>query len=302
LWLLALLGAIGLAAYRPAMRTWALRRSEARFLVGDPAGALQVLEANRPWLPRDAELTLQSARALRKLARPEEARRELEQARRLGTPHARVDREELLLLAQNGWLAESESALPRLLSDLRYDARDVTEAYAEGYRLHFRLEEASALLEAWRQDYPDDPRPHLMLGVMRQTVTDWPAAVQEFRAALARGAEWPPTRLRLGQCLLENNDVAAAEAELRRFVSAHPENSEGRLYWAQTLEQLGRPEDARREFQTCLQRDPREFAAAVAVARLDVAAGRAAEAVARLSSLLADWPEDAEALHVYAQA
>lgn len=81
-------------------------------------------------------------------------------------------------------------------------------------------------------------------------------AVQEIRGALAIHAEFPDLHHQLGVALSLSGDREAAVASFRRALDLNPHYVEARLNLAIVLNDLGRYDEALREFQMERPRDP----------------------------------------------
>ena len=83
------------------------------------------------------------ARTLRKQGKLDEVGEHLKRAAGLGVHKDRIEREELLALAQSGEIARIQLQLDRMLIDQQGDGAEIAEAYANGLVICHRLEEAT---------------------------------------------------------------------------------------------------------------------------------------------------------------
>ncbi len=95
---------------------------------------------------------------------------------------------------------------------------------------------------------------HLLSAKMRAASSDWPAAIDEYRKAVAaqdalnydEPAPWPwPVRENLGGALLKSGDAAGAEEVLREDLKRNLNNPRSLLGLAESLRAQGRSDEAR---------------------------------------------------------
>lgn len=73
-----------------------------------------------------------------------------------------------------------------------------------------------------RSHHKDAKWAHNLIGTIRVNESDYPAAIEEFRAALALDADFMPSIANLGNALLRSGDAAAARAEFERLRRLDP--------------------------------------------------------------------------------
>jgi tetratricopeptide (TPR) repeat protein len=182
--------------------------------------------------------------------------------------------------------AALEPRSPRALS-----ARASLES-AEG-----NLTAALALLEEARALEPDSTAvlTQLTLTAMR---ANRPREATEAAAALVRlKPDEPEFQYLFGAASLQGGNLGAAEGALGRYTSARPEDPRGCLALGITLAgQRDRAEEARAQFERCLQIDPANVEARYQLGLVFKSQGENAKAVALLEEAVGRAPRHAEAL------
>lgn len=215
----------------------------------------------------------------------------------IGDPD-RVASEFSLINARKGRVAHEESKLARLLNDPEMDQRDVCEAFVIGFRLNRRFDEAAALINAWKSDWPADYRPDFHEGLMHQTLTEWAAAVSSYERAVSLHPQPQQTRLRLGECLNQLERSSEACEQFQIVASHDPENTEAWQGLATGLRQQGKNAESRSAYLRVLELDPGSFSARLAIAEIDVDEGALMDADQVITALLTVWPDDTRALYL----
>jgi Flp pilus assembly protein TadD len=202
------------------------RSAREAFTAGRPAMAVEPL---RRWLrarPRSADVHVLLAEATLAAGDLAEVERELELARSLGCPEAKLEKVHAIVLARLGRFAEAEPILTRLWTEEKTTDPAVDEALARIFLKTYRLFHAKTVIERWIKDAPADGRPFLWLTeIDRRTDGGDPAPVElHYRAALERDPDLDAARLGLADLLRKNhrNDEAALEYE--HYLARHPDD------------------------------------------------------------------------------
>lgn len=189
------------------------------------------------------------ARVARRDGRFEDAAEHASAARSLGADETRVRREEMLVLAQIGRLDGIEEPLNAWLAEADLDdRREICEAYANGLARVARFDHAIRLLEAWRLDFPDDAEPLYRLGRLREHLRQTSEAEKQYRAALERDPQHPPSAYRLGTILLDRREVEEA-LKYFRICAKLPHPIAANVGMGQCLKLLGRVKEAHQLFE-----------------------------------------------------
>lgn len=285
-----------------AVSQYALGRARAALANHDDDAALGWLHTSRKWAPDDGETHFLLARAWRHKARYDEVSQELEEAARLEFPAARLERERRLAIAQTARVHDVAQYLSGMLTAPGDDGPEICAAYVNGYCLSLDFNAANRLLDAWIADYPDDPEPHYRRGDLWYALIEWQAAVESYRACLARDPKRTRVRLSLARCLIKMNEPAEAEQHFRQCLKAMPENVEAWLGLGMCLLSLGQADDAREALAHAAQLAPGNFEVRQRLGELELQVGRAEQALEWIRPLAEKWPEDSALASLMAQA
>ncbi len=307
-WLIGLAVLACVAAILPLARN---------YCAGQVAAALQSvdLRSAETWLSRLQRLgrrhpeTLRlELRCLRKKFAHQEFQARLDEAREAGLAESVLQHEVLLANAQAGDLGGLQQQLPDLLL-AGEDLEEVCEAFVVGCLLCYRLDDAVRVLEIWRKDFPESPRPVFLLSRLREHSDDLPEAADGYRQALKLNPRFGPAAFSLGRTLEETgklDEALAAYSDSRKLLY-HPEPAivamarvlrlQGRLDEAHSL--LTSPDvssgtRAERELAWLLAGATRQNAISdllVEIAELHAARGDKAEAVQAFQTVLAADPQ-----------
>ena len=125
-----------------------------------------------------------------------------------------------------------------------------------------RFREAEGHLRRALERSPKDPEANYLLGVVLKELGDLKGAEDALWAAFRDGNFAPPAFYVLAEIACRRGDYAEAEELLRRCLSLEPEDVRARGLLATVLRLRGRREEASREAEEALGRDPLDFLAA----------------------------------------
>ncbi|HEX5066049.1 MAG TPA: tetratricopeptide repeat protein [Myxococcota bacterium] len=151
-------------------------------------------------------------------------------------------------------------------------------------------------LEAVRQLAPLPPDAHAALGA------DWTRALAEYRAALARDADRPESRVGAGLLALQLGDLAAAQREYEAALRIEPYYRPASVNLADLHRMAGHDDEGVKVLAEALQRDPEGAELHHAMGLALVRAGRHQEALAHFERAAKSAPEQARFAYVYAVA
>ncbi len=268
----------------------------------NPGGALTALEAAARINPDSGEVNFWMARVYRQQGRLNDVRQCLQRARKLGIPKSRILREEWLAMAQVGQMTEAEPHLWELLLDPKDDGQDICEAYANGYMLSYRYEEAFTVVDAWQKDFPKDAQPHVFRGMVANINSASRTAVEHFQTAFDLAPQRDDIRLLLANALLGLRNTSEAASHFQQLLKTCPNDPVVRTGWGRTLLELGELEKAREIFTEALKTNPKDFNALLALGRVELNANRHDEALSLLQQAVALNPDDPGARHALAGA
>jgi predicted Zn-dependent protease len=258
------------------------------------------------WLseePRSA--TAWELRALLDLQRGDstKALASIDKARTLGLDRPRAEALRAVWLERSGRSAEAQPLLAKILEDDPKPVPQVHEALARILLGTYQLRLASIVLDRWTRDYPDDPRPYLLMTEIDQrTDLGTDAAVSHFQAALERAPGLIAARRGLAQALRAASRHDEALAAYDRLLDETPGDVESRLGRARTLSSLGLHDRAAADLDPVLTEQPENAEVLRLRASIDLARGEVEPALGRLERSLDLAPFDAESHYLHAQA
>lgn len=223
-----------------------------------PESAVQWLEWAE-WIGgSDSRTELLKARCARKLGQWAGVREHLLNAERLGGSIQAIQREDWLARAQSGQLRDVERRRDQMLLDPGEDTEEICEAFSLGYLMNRRFDECVQLLESWSADYPENPQPHYLMGLLLGEQKKFAAAAKSLEKAIVLEPDYFEARLSLANALLTDRrqDEAMTHFEHCRRLQDHPEVWLGLARCQFTFGEL--PE-ARRNLEAGLQKYPENF-------------------------------------------
>ncbi len=263
------IGVAGYALYQQMAATYHWGKAQQAIASHDfDAAKTHLAYCLKVW-PSSYETHFVLARTCRRAGDYESAWKHLRQAEKLRyAVLEELDLEQLLLKAQEGRVREVEGTLQDYLKRPQDHETFslILEALARGYYGTYRLQEADRWLSVWVKHDADSWAPYYWRGKTLETNFQPAHAVGEYRAALERRPGHAETTLRLAESLLATG--------------LHPE--------------------ALPYFEQYLQLKPDDPSGLAGVARCQYSLGQPQAAQARLSRLLALYPNHAGALHLQA--
>ena len=160
--------------------------------------------------PQNADNELLAARVCRRQGQLDEMSKHLTRANVLGGDRRASKIEEALALAQSGDLTAVEPQLIAWLKEGAGDADEISDAYANGLAANSRFEQSATVLQAWRTDYPTDPRPDYRMGRLREYLEEWDEAERAYREAIRLNPNYFAAHYRLGRVLLLGRRIEEA--------------------------------------------------------------------------------------------
>ena len=255
--------------------------------------ALRLVLAASAADPASAELAFLRARCHRRLGQTQEFRRSLTLAANLGTPPEVIEREQTLMLAQQGQLSVASAAVSALLETPGDDTTDIYEALVRGSLLSMQLDQAGLFLDGWLADFPNAPQPWYYRGLLLETEGRWQPAADAFEAAVAKGMPGESdVRRHLADVLRQNHRYREALAEYERCDAASAEVLQGKAICLETLRDL---DAARAVYDTMLDRFPNDPTALTGAGRLAAKRGEHAAARQLLERAVELAPSDVQA-------
>jgi len=218
------------------------------FVAGRFAEAIPWLEATRRWAPANLELAYALGQAYIQTQRSDEARRVIASAYGVEPESAAAH----LLAAQAMVRLEMEAqATAELGRALAKDPRMPNANYLLGQMALFRgrLPDAIALTQRELATNPGHSMAWSQLGDAYTRQSQWDAAIAALQKSIWLNPYYSAPYILLGRAYMKKDQPAAAEGMLRRAIQYDPNNRAAHYLLAQLLQQLGRAEEAKREFE-----------------------------------------------------
>lgn len=276
---------------------------------GERTAAEATLREATALCPTDPAPFLRLARLYLDWNRLQEGLEAVDEARRLGSPPVLV---EPLRVALYAGLGDWEQVLAHGGAALTLDPGDIEtqRCVAQGYVELGRVEEARAAYRALLERVPDDDSAHERLGALL-LLSDPAAALPHLRVAgtglasdlvavLAQEGNDPAYRLTLaGQACLLHDEPALAALFLGRAVAHNPAYADARVLLGQSLDRLGRPEEALVHLEEAARLAPRSALAQSLLGLHELEAGDPAAARPHLEAAYELGPDNpAFSLHM----
>jgi len=292
----------GIAGWKPITIRYGIAQARQALDRRDTAIALEWLTTNVRLDPGNPDTRFWLARTYRRMGRLNDARDQITQAWKLGYSVETLEREQWLALAQSGQIQEAEKHLPELLTDPGDDGREICEAYVAGYLLNYRLRRVFQLVDAWRRDYPTDPKPYVIQGRVFESHQNSKKAIENYRRALELDSTLTDTRLSLARLLVEVHQQEEASKQFQLCLADDPGSADARTGWSQCLSVMGEHKQARAILLGVLKRHPQHLQARIALGSLELSAGDPERALNCLQSAADDDPWDSSLRYALAQA
>ena len=177
--------------------------------------AITMLERTAAFAPDNAEVHYLLAVAQRRSGHLDRVSPLLQRAARLGWSKGDIERQSLLVTAQNGDIDETDARLKTIMIRGVSDeaAEEIYEALAIGYLKTYRLKEAWECLNSWSSWQPQAIFPKIWRADICHRINNRAGEESEHRAILAIDPKHCETRRRLADLLKDSNRVEEARKE-----------------------------------------------------------------------------------------
>lgn len=204
----------------------------------------------------------------------------------------------LTLLLSGGKLQE---ARPYLESVLKNDPASAAGTFMNIYPLVARSQDKSVALE-WMIDathsYPDVAEGHWAVAQAAAAADKKDLAMAEAHRAVTLRPEWDLAAVFEAELYLAS-DPAQGLALLKKFLDAHPDNKDLRLYYARALLTQKQFGASREEFQRLLKERPESPELAFAIALISLQMGENERAERELQEALTKGGKEESTVHYY---
>lgn len=243
-----------LAAVLPALPPDSPERREAiqvlglsHYLAGHLGEAIPFLEQTRAFAPGNSDLAYILGMAYIQTRQPDRARETWARAFHVPADSAAAH----LLAAQMMVRAEMEDmAQAELTAALKKDPRLPQANLLLGQAALFRgrLDEALALFNKELETSPGSSMAFYRMGDAYTRQLQWDKAIAALQRSVWLNPYFSGPYILMGKAYQAKGDRGAAEGMLRRAIGYDPNNKTAHYLLAQVLQQLGRVEDAKKEF------------------------------------------------------
>ena len=221
----------------------------------------------------------------------ETAARLLTAAVRKGYEPDAIHVEQLMFLAQGGYVAPLLGESSLLIELGKVDAGELYFAAIRGYEFTGNLPEAKQLIDDWLKADSADPRVHFELGYYNELIDDDIQAKLSYQKALELAPYWSSPRIRTAGILLNEDAEAAANLYELAMVS-EPDDPQSLLGCARAMTQTGRLDQASRMLDRYLELHSNTFVSRMVTAELLASEGKFSDSLAALASCIEQRPED----------
>lgn len=231
------------AARREAIQVLGL----SHYLAGHLAEAIPFLEETRGFAAESSELSYILGMAYIQTRQPDRARETWARAFHVpaDSASARLVNAQMMVRAEMEDLAQAELTAA-LQKDPRLPQANLLLAQAALFR--GRLDEAIALFGREIEINPGSAMAFYGMGDAWVRQLQWDNALDALQRSVWLNPYFSGPYILMGKAYQAKGDRAAAEGMLRRAIGYDPNNKTAHYLLAQVLQQLGRAEDARKEF------------------------------------------------------
>ncbi len=233
----------GSPAWREAVQLLGL----SHYILGHLAESIPFLEQTRAWLPNNNELTYALGMASIQTRQPDKAREAFGRMFGVAADSAAAH----LLTAQMMIRVEFEDfAEVELKKALEKDPRLPQANYLLGQNAIYkgRYDEGIELMEKELAINPDNAMAYYKIGDALTRGLKWDEAIVQLQKSVWLNPFYSGPYILLGKSYLKKRQLPNAEGMLRRAIQFDPNNKSAHYMLAQVYQQMGRTEDARREF------------------------------------------------------
>lgn len=227
------------------------------YLAEHLADSIPYLEQTRAWAPENMELAYVLGNAYIQTRQPDKARESIARLFRVPPDSAAAH----LLTAQMMVRLEIEElAEAELKRAIAKDPRIPQAHFLLGQAAIFRarFDEAVALMEKELEVNPASAMALYRLGDLYTRQSKWDEAIAALQKSLWINPRFSGPYILLGKAYMKKSQPATAEGMLRRAIQYDPNNKSAHYLLAQLLQQAGRADEAKREFEIAerLQGEP----------------------------------------------
>lgn len=251
---------------------------------------------------RSAEWHFLSAIACRRAEDFEAVGEHLQKANELGWSIKELEREQTLALAQTAQFEKIRDDWAELFRTAGSDGPEICLAYINFALSRFRLDEAEAVLEGWKHDFPNDAGPHAKEGKINMVLLQWDAAEASFRRSIEIDPTLDEARLDLASCLIERLKFKEAEQQLRATSDDFRATPRAIVSLSRCISQRGEIDEAFRLLEVGIESSSDNVLLLGELGRLRLMQGDYEAAISALNPVVERTPANTEIRYALAQA
>lgn len=218
------------------------------YLAGRFPEALPLLERTRTWAASNLELNQVLGLTYIQLQQPDKAREAIARIFDVAPQSAAAHVLTAQMMVRLEMEAPAEAQLKRALE---LDPRVPRAHYLLGQQAIFRgrLDEGIALTRRELEINPSDAMAYYQLGDALGRQLKWDESIDALQQSLWLNPFYSGPFILLGKAYMKKGQPSTAEGMLRKAIEYDPNNRTAHYMLAQVLQQLGRTEEAKREFE-----------------------------------------------------
>ena len=301
---LVLLAAFGIALWlvRPLVTTFAISQAREKLEKREHDSALSWLNFALSLESDRAETHFLIARTYRRLEDFRNVHLHLKRAYDLGWDRKELEREQHIALAQTGRYSEMAKHFPDLFLNAGSDGPEISKAYVLMLMSQFRLQPAMKVLQAWENDFPEDPQPHILRGRALGVIRNWSEAEREYKHALELDPENSEALFELAHSLMKQLRFKEAQPILKKCLQNTPSHVKAAVASAVCLRKQNQNNQARAFLLQHWGLIKNNLEALREMGHIELAAEHPKEAVKHLRYAVKMNPVDRETRYLLSQA
>jgi Flp pilus assembly protein TadD len=234
---------------------------------------------------------------------PQETINNLARALELGYPEPPLATMRAVIQANSGEVDAAEPILKRALIASNAPEPEAAAALARHYLATFKLSQASAAIERWMKDAPNDPMPYLARNeIDMRTDADHSVIIRNYQAALKRDPSLDSARLGLAERLRIAHRLDEAAEEFAAYMKRKPNDAEGVIGAGRTAIERNDLEAGKKLLDRAIELAPKDPVALSERAMVDLREGNYVQARDLLKRVIEVDPFDPEARYSLARA
>ena len=257
------------------------------------AAATWLRVASWSWV-RGPEWYYLSAILSRRADNFEQLHMQLDTAFRNGWNVKDLEHQQLLALAQSGQFAEVGDQWAELFENAGSDGPEICKSFVNYCLSRFQIAEASKVIDAWQQDFPEDAEAWYVEGRILVVLQRWSDAERVLQEAIRRDPHHVLALKQLGLTFIKQLKFEEAETVLGNAALEQPGAADIQASLAHCQIQLGRTDEASATLKAAIETHKDHPELLAELGRLQLALGKPEQAIQNLSRVISIQPENTE--------